>query len=157
MTVAEIQARNERIRGARKLVHEKLGEMCADYVKQQKSKYHNQKTEIDGILFDSKKEAARWLELKLLEKAGAIVALERQRPYVLYVISEDLGMRVDVGKFTPDFEYWIPAVAGTEQTQAHEAMHVIEDVKSPITRKETAYRLRKRIFEALYGLTLTEI
>ena len=36
------------------------------------SKYRNTKTEVDGILFDSKKEAARWLELKALEAAGKI-------------------------------------------------------------------------------------
>ena len=33
------------------------------------NKYFNQKTIIDGIKFDSKKEAIRYTELKLLEKA----------------------------------------------------------------------------------------
>ena len=33
-------------------------------------KYRNKKVEVDGILFDSKKEANRYMELKLLEKAG---------------------------------------------------------------------------------------
>ena len=41
--------------------------------KPRKSKYGNIKTRVDGILFDSKKEAKRYLELKLLEKAGRIV------------------------------------------------------------------------------------
>jgi len=35
------------------------------------SKYNSKKTTIDGILFQSKKEAERYTELKLLEKAGA--------------------------------------------------------------------------------------
>jgi len=34
------------------------------------SKYHSRKTEIDGIVFDSKKEANRYCELKLMERAG---------------------------------------------------------------------------------------
>ena len=42
------------------------------------SKYHNQKITVNGITFDSKKEAARWQELRLLEQAGKIRALNRQ-------------------------------------------------------------------------------
>ena len=48
-----------------------------------KSKYNNQKIEIDGIVFDSKKEAKRYSELKLMQKAGEISELQRQVKYVL--------------------------------------------------------------------------
>ena len=41
-----------------------------------KSKYKAVKTQIEGIMFDSKKEAKRYTELKLLEKAGMITHLE---------------------------------------------------------------------------------
>ena len=41
-------------------------------------KYHNKKITIDGITFDSRKEANRWKELKLLERAGEIKDLKRQ-------------------------------------------------------------------------------
>ena len=37
-----------------------------------KSKYHNKKVIIDGIKFDSKKEANRYQELKLMQRAGKI-------------------------------------------------------------------------------------
>ena len=47
------------------------------------NKYHAVKTQVDGIIFDSMKEAVRWQELKLLEKAGKIANLERQVPYEL--------------------------------------------------------------------------
>lgn len=47
------------------------------------SKYKAKKTVVDGITFDSKKEAARWQELKLLEKEGKISNLQRQVKYVL--------------------------------------------------------------------------
>ena len=44
-----------------------------------KRKYHNKKVTIDGITFDSKKEARRYQELKLLERAGEIQNLELQK------------------------------------------------------------------------------
>lgn len=49
----------------------------------QKSKYGANKTVIDGIEFDSKREAKRWTELKLLERAGVIRDLDRQVKFVL--------------------------------------------------------------------------
>lgn len=48
-----------------------------------KSKYKAQKVSIDGIEFDSKKEAKRWSELKLMERAGEIKNLQRQVKYEL--------------------------------------------------------------------------
>ena len=48
-----------------------------------RSKYNNRKVKRDGIVFDSKHEADRWNELKLLEKAGEISNLRRQVKYVL--------------------------------------------------------------------------
>lgn len=47
------------------------------------NKYRNQKCEIDGIIFDSKKEANRYNELKLLVRTGEISDLQRQVKYVL--------------------------------------------------------------------------
>lgn len=46
-------------------------------------KYNNRKIIVDGITFDSKKEAKRYKELKMLEKAGIIHDLKRQVKYVL--------------------------------------------------------------------------
>lgn len=47
------------------------------------SKYHSKKIEVQGIQFDSKKEAARFKELQLMERAGQIQDLQRQVKYVL--------------------------------------------------------------------------
>jgi hypothetical protein len=47
------------------------------------NKYSNTKTTIDGITFASKKEAGRYSELKLLEKAGEITHLKLQMPFIL--------------------------------------------------------------------------
>ena len=46
-------------------------------------KYKSRKIIVDGIKFDSKKEAARYKELKMLERAGIIQDLQRQVKYVL--------------------------------------------------------------------------
>lgn len=48
-----------------------------------KSKYGAKKVEIDGIIFDSKKEGRRYQELKMLQKAGDISGLQRQVKYIL--------------------------------------------------------------------------
>jgi hypothetical protein len=47
------------------------------------AKYHNKKTEIDGHKFDSKKEAAKYSELVLLQKAGEISDIKLQPSFLL--------------------------------------------------------------------------
>ena len=47
------------------------------------SKYHAKKVSILGEVFDSKREAARYMELKELEMAGRISGLQRQKKFVL--------------------------------------------------------------------------
>ena len=48
------------------------------------NKYHNKKvTSYDGVQHDSKKEARRWCELKLLQKAGKISELQHQVEFEL--------------------------------------------------------------------------
>lgn len=47
------------------------------------NKYYNKKCEINGIVFDSRKEARRYQELLLLQRAGVIKSLQRQVKYVL--------------------------------------------------------------------------
>lgn len=47
------------------------------------NKFHNKITYVDGIRFHSAKEARRWKELQLLERAGHISDLRRQVKYIL--------------------------------------------------------------------------
>lgn len=56
-----------------------------------KRKYKNKKIIVDGIKFDSKKEATRYKELKTLERAGAIHDLQRQAKYVLIPAQYELS------------------------------------------------------------------
>jgi hypothetical protein len=105
-------------------------------------KFNAVRTEIDGISFASKAEAKRYGELKMLEKAGEICCLELQPRFDLVVND------VSVGRYVADFRYKIPRACG------HHKGVVVEDVKG--FRTET-YRLKKKLVEAQYGITITEI
>jgi len=119
-----------------------------------RSKYGAKPTTVDGIRFDSTKEARRYGELRLLEKVGAIRNLETQPQYPIDVVElwraaygrGQFGAVVRCGVFTADFRY--------VDTQTGEV--VIEDTKSAPT-KTTAYRLRKRLVEAIHGVTISEV
>lgn len=69
--------------------------------KPKKSKYGAVKTEVDGIMFDSKREASRYQELRLLEQAGEIANLRLQVPYILFPKNEH-GRAL---KYIADFVY----------------------------------------------------
>ena len=102
------------------------------------SKYRNKKTEVDGILFDSKKEAMRYMQLKNLESLGVIKCLRLQVPYVLFEKSK-YG-RVD--KYSADFVY--------EQDMEI----IVEDVKGI---KTDVYKIKKRIMAEKYGIVIREV
>lgn len=100
------------------------------------SKYYNRKTEVDGYLFDSKKESERYTELKLLERAGEISELELQPKFVLLEGFRDRG-----GKwrrpitYTADFRY-------IENSDV-----VVEDTKG---MKTDIFRLKEKLFRHRY-------
>lgn len=102
-------------------------------------KYRNKKTTINGIQYDSKKEAARHAELLLLERGGVISNIELQPVYRI----EINGMLVC--KYIGDFRY-------VENGQT-----VVEDVKSPETRKNRAYRIKFKLMQAVHGITIKEV
>lgn len=92
---------------------------------------------VDGILFHSRKEAKRYVELKLLEKAGTIKNLRLQPKWPLLVNGHLIG------NYVADFTY--------RETTGE---LVIEDVKGVRT---AMYRWKKKHFEAYYGMKITEI
>jgi hypothetical protein len=107
------------------------------------NKYHNKVTYQGGEKFDSKKEYQRYKDLCILQKAGVISSLERQKPFVLIDKSEH-GRMI---KYIADFVY----------IDEESGKMIIEDVKSTITKKNGVYRLKKRLFEERYGLKITEV
>lgn len=102
-----------------------------------RTKYGNQPVWIDGVRFASKKEASRWLVLRGLERAGKISGLERQKRFPLVV------RRLKVAEYRADFTYYADGL-------------VVEDVKSPATRKIAAYQIKRKLMKALYGITILE-
>ena len=116
--------------------------------KPRKSKYANQKVELDGHKFDSKLEARRYSELKLLEKAGEIKELELQKPFVIQPsFFDDKGKRQTAIKYYADFVYW--------EKRGDDWHYIVEDVKSPATKKDRVYRLKKKMM-AYNGYVISE-
>jgi hypothetical protein len=107
-------------------------------------KFNAVRTEIDGHTFASKAEAKRYAELKLLEKAGKIGHLSLQPRYMLLVWDCEKKQDVQVGHYVADFSYW----------DMSEGKTVVEDVKGV---KTPIYRLKKKMVEHRYGITITEI
>ena len=70
------------------------------------SKYNSKKVEVDGIIFDSKKEAKRFKELKALESKGFIKDLKRQVKFILIPAQykEEVGPRGGIKKTTLERE-----------------------------------------------------
>lgn len=106
-----------------------------------KSKYKAVKTTVDNIVFHSAKEARRYGELKLLEKAGEIQGLELQPRFVLRASGPEY-QQIGVGEYIADFRYFV----GAEE--------VIEDVKGCLT---PVYRLKKKIAEACHSIKIREL
>lgn len=107
-------------------------------------KYRNEPCTVDGIAFDSKKEATRYQQLKLMVRAGQIEALELQPEYALACGGTPIKIlnKNNVGRrstYRADFRYFDKA-AGCE---------VVEDVKGMDT---AVSRLKRAIVEAEHGV-----
>jgi Protein of unknown function (DUF1064) len=103
------------------------------------SKYNNRKMDCDGYTFDSISEWARYLQLKDMERAGEIHALEVHPVYKLFVNNQF------VCKYVGDFSYTTASGA------------VTEDVKSSVTCKLPTYRLKKKLVKACLGIDIVEV
>lgn len=101
-------------------------------------KYNAKKTAVDGITFDSKKEATRYRELKALERVGKIDRLELQPRFVLMD-----GFRYE-GKAVRKIEY----VADFLYRDLSTCELIVEDVKGV---KTDVYKLKKKLFLKHYG------
>lgn len=126
------------------------------------SKYLNKKTKVDGITFASMKEARRYSQLKLIEKAGKIKDLKLQVVYILapsvkingrkrppiryladfvYMERRDVfvGMTVPIGSIFESLEIvWVP---------------VVEDTKG---KKTAYYKLKRHLMKSIHGIDILE-
>lgn len=102
------------------------------------NKYHNKITHVDGFRFDSKAEANRWLELKLLQRAGEIADLERQKRFKLQdAFIAWNGEKILAITYVADFVY----------TDRRTGKTVIEDVKG---KKTEVYNIKKKLLLKKY-------
>lgn len=101
------------------------------------NKYGAKKTVVDGITFDSKKEAIRYQELKILLRTGVIEQLKLQ-PRFDFIING-----VKCGFYKADFQYWDVRIKKL----------ITEDVKG---MKTPVYRLKKKLMLALHGIDIYE-
>ena len=103
-------------------------------------KYHNKKTVIDGIKFDSKIEAERYAQLKILERAGVIRDLELQPEYELIPSFRKNGKTWRRTLYKADFRYIL----------AEDDSYIIEDVKGSTSVITDVFRLKQKLFEYKY-------
>ena len=110
------------------------------------NKYFNKKVIVDGIKFDSKKEAKRFTELKLLKKAGLIKELELQKVFELQPkYTNNKGEHIRAITYKADFFYY----------DNKKEQYIVEDTKGFRT---DVYKLKKKLFEYVYpNLTIEEI
>lgn len=118
------------------------------------AKYGNKKIEIDEKQFDSKKEYLRFMELSLLEKAGAIQNLKTQVKYVLIPTQREpdtIGKRGGIKKgkviesecsYIADFEY------------EENGVKVVEDTKGFRT---TDYIIKRKLMLYIHGIRIKEV
>lgn len=101
------------------------------------SKYKAKKTEVDGIKFDSQKEANRYLDLLVLEKAGLIQDLDRQVRFELQPSYKKKGKTIRAIYYIADFVYY----------DTFKGQKIVEDTKGYRTE---IYKLKKKLFEFKY-------
>lgn len=109
------------------------------------TKYKNTKVVIDGHVFDSKKEAKRYQDLKILVKAGQIQDLQMQ---VVFVLVESVVLD---GRKKPDMRYVADFV------YCSDGLKIVEDVKSLATRKLAAYRQKKHLMKSVHNIEIQEV
>lgn len=108
-----------------------------------RSKYKSRKVVIDGIEFDSKKEAQRWRELCLLEKAGKVTDLERQVKFELIPAQRIDGRMVERNcSYIADFAY------------LENGKKVVEDTKGFKTKD---YIIKRKLMLWVHGIRIKEL
>lgn len=104
-------------------------------------KYHAKKTTIDGIEFDSAKEAKRYAKLRDMEEAGEIDGLRLQVPFELLPSFECDGVKYRGMKYVADFVYHRGGKV------------VVEDCKG---FKTAEYKMKKKLMAYINHINIEE-
>lgn len=120
-----------------------------------KNKYNARKVKVDGIVFDSRKEADRWRELKLLERAGKITELKRQVKFTLIPTQRKFCCEIDKsGRFKKGEVLERPAVYIADFTYMQDGKYVVEDTKGV---KTPEYVIKRKLMLFLQGIRIREV
>lgn len=126
-----------------------------------RAKYGNRKVAVDGITFDSKKEAQRYTELKLLEKAGKITSLCRQIEFELIPAQREMTDQIytkgpNKGKFKPGkvIEHKCSYVADFVYWDLKNNCMVVEDTKGMRTKE---YIIKRKLMLYMRGIRIKEV
>ena len=119
------------------------------------AKYGNEKAVVDGMAFDSRREARRWSQLRLLEKAGEISNLERQVDFELIPVQREPDSKGPMGGiirghviekavvYRADFVY-----------KDKDGAQVVEDAKGFRTPE---YVLKRKLMLYVHGIRIKEV
>lgn len=123
------------------------------------SKYKNKKVTIDGETFDSKREAQRWCELIMLQRAGEVTFLQRQVKYVLIPPQHETyerygkkGQRLKDGQRTLEKE--CTYIADFQYHDAKTGNLVVEDTKGVRTKD---YIIKRKLMLWVHGIRISEV
>lgn len=107
------------------------------------NKYKAKKTEVNGIMFDSQKEAGRYVELRMLENAGYITDLRLQQKFVLIPAQKKNGKTVEREcSYIADFVY------------KENGKTVVEDTKG--FRTDT-YKIKRKLMLYVHDIEVKEL
>lgn len=126
-----------------------------------RAKYGNRKAVIDGITFDSEREAHRYTELKILEKAGKITGLQLQREFELIPAQREHTNEIyekgpNKGRFKPEklLERKCSYVADFVYWDLENNCMVVEDAKGMRTKE---YIIKRKLMLYKYGIKIKEV
>jgi hypothetical protein len=122
----------------------------------EKSKYGNHPTTVNGIKFDSRKEASRYVVLRSMLGDGRIRNLKLQPQYTLqesYVTPD--GERIQAIRYVADFSYERPTAP--DCTGKVYWIPVVEDVKGNNATKTAQYKVKKKLLAERFGLYISEV
>lgn len=130
--------------------------------KKESNKYHAEKITIDGETFDSRKEARRWQDLRLLEKAGEISDLRRQVKYTLIPSQREAPIVTKTGRIKPGklIEKEVSYVADFVYQDTHTGDTIVEDVKGYRDPGSAGYKvfvLKRKMMLYFYGIRIREV
>lgn len=120
------------------------------------NKYRNTKTAVNGEIFDSRKEARRYSELLILQRAGEISGLQRQVKYVLIPSQREpdaVGKRGGIVK-GKTLEREVSYIADFVYTDKRTGETVVEDSKGMRTKD---YIIKRKLMLYVHGVRVKEV